>query len=556
MRPTGIVFGIALFGGGLALQGCGDNHYWCGDGTTAIDGECVDIGSECGPGTHDEDGDCVLDDDVLVCGDGTEEVDGECVPVVETGLPPELTAVTSPTPYIGGGLMILEGDNFDLSDSGTLHVTVDGVETTNVMVLNNNFAVADLPASTVVTVEVGIENDLGDDAMDFSYQGLYATQGGGFGSDGGEGVPTFGPILVDAPELHFLDPRDPTRYIVLGTITTDGGTVARPVTAMKFDETGTLWAIEATHGDVTSALMTIDLTTGAATVVAELDPELPPDPEKGDVSYAAFPDMTFDGDTLYAWCEDNDDLTTIDTTTGAVTRIVSDLGTSGSGLVTLADGGLMAGFTSARLTVFGVDGVEVGSALFADEASANVGGLTWLDGVLYGVHSHSDVGVVRIDPATMAVQFLGGDVEYDAIAASPDLDDPGATPDPLDPPGSGGGSDLARLRSIAPDVDLSVHEVPAPAPRPLPVSHALRAADVFTAFAVAITVDERGRRGVALADAVSTDHVTIHAEQGEVTLDRDDFEGYRLVENQRGKLKLVDASGRPVLRRITHIEGN
>lgn len=62
---------------------CGDNSNTCGEGTVAVDGECVpvDDGADCGDGTILVDGECVPDGSVI-CEQGTvyDEAAGGCVP--------------------------------------------------------------------------------------------------------------------------------------------------------------------------------------------------------------------------------------------------------------------------------------------------------------------------------------------------------------------------------------------------------------------------------------------------------------------------------------------
>lgn len=545
MKTTIPLLGLAL---GAALgQGCQDEHYFCGDGTTPVDGYCIGSGGDCGPGTHEEDGQCVLDQDVVVCGDGTEDVDGECVPITETGLPPELTSVTSPTPYPSGGLMILQGDNFMLADSGALHVTVEGVETTNVQVLTNNYAIADLPASAIATVEVGIQNDLGDDAADFQYIGLYAAEGGCWGGK------AFGPI-VDAPELHVIDPRTGASAVV-GALTSAAGAVLRPVTAMAFDDAGTLWAVEAVCYADEASLMTIDRYTGAATVVATItvpaeeviiDAFGPPP-----LTHAAITDITFLGDVLYGWSDGRSDLITINTTTGAVTPIDTSVSGDGGGLTATDAGELLYSEYGEDLDLLGSDGTYLGYASFSTE-TYYLSSLAWLNGSLYATGGDGYDGVVRFDyQADEVVGFGPTTYEYDALATPPELDGtPGASPELESelPP------ELRQVQALDPDVDLAAYE-PRPVPgRRLAAKATATAVDVLAAVGVELADDGRGRRAAPATSLDVADHVTFRSPDGALTLRRGELAGYRLVENRKGQLKLVGADGVPVLKRITSVE--
>jgi hypothetical protein len=154
------------------------------------------------------------------------------------------------------------------------------------------FAIAALMAAQALPVRAGGEQIL-------------------YGADGAGGNP--------ATNLYILDPAT-------GAIVTTVGPIGFAVTGLAFHPTtGVLYGTTGNASPVEpGALITIDPTTGAGTLVGQLVP-----------GNEAAADITFGSDgTLYGWLEPGtDDLVTIDLTTGAATVVGdSGLGTAGAAL--------------------------------------------------------------------------------------------------------------------------------------------------------------------------------------------------------------------------------
>jgi len=104
------------------------------------------------------------------------------------------------------------------------------------------------------------------------------------------------------------------------------GAMGTSITAMDFDPAGQLFGIIATDVTPPYTYYQIDTSTGAASAVLDLA-DAAGGPDVGN-----FPDMTFQGSSLFAWTENSDDLTSIDTATGVVTVLGdSTLDSAGSG---------------------------------------------------------------------------------------------------------------------------------------------------------------------------------------------------------------------------------
>ena len=106
------------------------------------------------------------------------------------------------------------------------------------------------------------------------------------------------------------------------------GAMGDSITAMDFDNAGNLVGIRATDFTPPYTLYSIDLGSGAATPIIDLN-----DGAGGDAP-GNFPDMAFNPVTgiWYAWTEDSDDLTEVDPGTGVVTVLgESTIGSAGSG---------------------------------------------------------------------------------------------------------------------------------------------------------------------------------------------------------------------------------
>lgn len=97
------------------------------------------------------------------------------------------------------------------------------------------------------------------------------------------------------------------------------GSMGTSITSMDFDASGNLFGILATNFTPPYEYYQIDTGSGAASLVMSLN-----DGAGGDAP-GNFPDMTFRGSELFAFTENGDDLTSIDTGTGAVT-VLGDAG--------------------------------------------------------------------------------------------------------------------------------------------------------------------------------------------------------------------------------------
>lgn len=112
------------------------------------------------------------------------------------------------------------------------------------------------------------------------------------------------------------------------TMTTIGA-MGTTVTGLATDASGNLFATEATNSG-NSNLLSINTTTGAATVIGLLD--------EGGIIHGSVPDITFRGSTLYGWSELNETVVTINTTTGAVTDLGNGFGSSSTGMAASSTG--------------------------------------------------------------------------------------------------------------------------------------------------------------------------------------------------------------------------
>jgi hypothetical protein len=484
-----------------------------GGATAACSG---DSGAECGDGTVELDGVCVPESS-LACGDGTLEVDGECVP--DPGAPGSfsVTTVSSPTPYAGGGILVIQGTGFDSVDSGALTVTIDGVAQEEVAVVSDTRAVTTLPVATGFTADIVVANDLGTATVPFTYEGLLGSEG----------------RLNAAGALNLVDPRNGFSVRVAPLTRDPGGgapLVTYGVSGLAFGADGTLYGTEvASSVDDGPQLLEIDPATGTVTEIGTLV-------DAGATTHPNMPDLAFDGTTMYAWTENGDDLATIDLATGAVTLIVSDLNSAGSGLEFF--GGQLLG-TQDGLATIGTDGAIIATVPLMGN-NDNIAALTVYKGELWGATAGGGSLVVKIDPATGMITPIGGTGlgGLDALVALPD-------------------NVMAREHTFDPalldGVDLARFAPPA-LPRPAAVEAAapsLVASEVLPGDA---QLDARGRATAALGEVTQGRGVRVVSADGELTLTAAQLDGYRLTANQRGALKLVDADGKTVARRISALE--
>lgn len=501
-----IVFAAAVAGSAATVLSCGD--------TTS--------GLECGVGTIEQDGECVPES-TLDCGDGTIEVNGECVPDPgPTGVAPTVTAVASPTPYALGGVLVIEGTAFANTDSGPLRVTIDGVEQDEVAVVSGTRAVSTLPALTNKrTVTVTITNDRGSASMDFAYTGLLASQGRN----------------DPAGELYLVDPRGGARPFAKLTRDPGGGAplVTYGISSLAFGPDGTLYGTEVGSSvNNASQLLRIDPETGAVTEIGTLV-------SSATTAHNNITDLAFDGTTLYGWSEAGDNVVTIDTATALVT-VPSDtpVGSYGGNLEWF--GGSLYSGTSATLFVLNMDGSVASQTPFTVNPDSTLWAMTVFKGELLA--SVKDRGLYAIeltDPMAPTLTLRVPGISFDALVAFPE--DVLAAPAPSVDPAVLAGLDVDRF---LPPTARRI--VPAP---PIAQAATLSAADVLATVG---TADERGRMSAPLAKVSGLHGVRIVSEDGELVLTGAQVKGYRLSANQRGQLKLVNASGRTVARRISALQ--
>jgi hypothetical protein len=509
---------VALAVSTISLAGCGGGGPECGAGTIEVDGECVP-------------------DDPLSCGDGTVEQDGVCIPVADVA--PTISAIDPIVDLVGGGAdFTITGTGFQAENAGTTVVMFGTVAVTATVDSDTQLS-GTVPAAVAPTVAVTVLNDNGsDDLTDgFSYTGIYAADGGGgFGGN-----------------LYLLDPRDGTSVIV-GPIMSDADT-AHGVTGMVFDDSGTLYATEATFAEsrgAASNLLTIDPADGSATVVGALED-------------CCVPAITISGTDLLGWSRTTDDLVTIDTSTGAVTASGGDNASAfGGGMVTLGDGTVLLagdGLGGVGGDVFSVDptdGTLSASPVFTMDGAARdaVAALTRHQGVVYGVsHSGNAASLFSVDTTDGTVTVLGrvpGGI--DALASN--------DPDPA----ASTARRPARARAVtameAPTAPPACADQPGLAR--ITLFGAQRSTLAAGSFAgrtdtVAVAGKRPGMRGVTVTAAFGDLHgaTTIEAipcDGTPMVLPVAELARFALTPNARGQLKLVDArGGRTLLRNVIEL---
>lgn len=164
------------------------------------------------------------------------------------------------------------------------------------------------------------------------------------------------------------------------TVTTIGA-MGASITGLAQAPDGTLYATEST-GYSDSRLLQIDPLSGVATPVGVLNDS------GGTFVHGAMPDAMFVGSTLYAWTEDSDDLTTVNTATGEVTVIGnSGVGTAGSGLATDSSG--VTWLIPSSDSLYTVDrgtGLATLQVALSGDVQGNIDAMAFAaDGTLYAI---------------------------------------------------------------------------------------------------------------------------------------------------------------------------
>lgn len=200
------------------------------------------------------------------------------------------------------------------------------------------------------------------------------------------------------------------------------GDTGHSLVSIKVDPTdGTLYATtrQTDSGGCNNCLVTLNTTTGAATVVGTLEHDADPLTDDGPVPSIAF---TSNGD-MYGWTEDGDDAVSIDKTTGVVT-ILGDSGVSSYGHGMWTDMSDTLWFINGNGDVYTVDKgtgavtmIHAGADIAADAGLAYSGDLMvrgdidaasgeyWGVGTGYGATTAS--AVVRMDIDMASASYLG-----------------------------------------------------------------------------------------------------------------------------------------------------
>ncbi|MCI0457349.1 MAG: DUF4394 domain-containing protein [Gemmataceae bacterium] len=235
-----------------------------------------------------------------------------------------------------------------------------------------------------------------------------------YGADGSGGNPS---------NLYIINPAT-------GAVQQTVGPIGFGVTGLAFDPTtGTLYGSTGAASR-TQGLITINLTTGAGTLVGEFN-----------LGGETMADIAFDSaGNLFGWAEPgSDDLFSINKATGAATSVgESGLATALSGLAISPSGTVFFGGANSvnGLGLVSLDpttGAVTGSVPFT--SALNVGlGLSFNDtGVLFGIErvDTTNRNLVTINTTTGALTTVGPTVNnLDALAFQPGSQQPAVIPEP------------------------------------------------------------------------------------------------------------------------------
>jgi len=343
--------------------------------------------------------------------------------------------------------------------------------------------------------------------------------------------------------------------VVIGPIESDEGPHA--ITALAFDAEGTLWATDATSGSDEGPLpppqlMTIDPATAQATLVGPLV-------DGADAEHRSIAAITFAGSTLLGWTRSNNAPVSIDTATGAVTVLGDGLGQDsfGNGMVAMDDDTVIV-FPAGANDGAGIRGhfysVDAASGALADvgvlggAGSASVCGATLYHGTVFTLlcpHLAELSGSVlaTVDPGDGAMTNVApGPLGLDAIAS----DEPAGASGRFIPPAS-------SPAGLLPEVDCSTSIRLALEPDSagtLPASQLATRAD-----SVPVRTRRGGARGLPLARAAGRRALDVVSCGGAIHhLAASEVDGYALVQNSRGLVKLIEtATGRTLLRGVIEI---
>ncbi len=316
------------------------------------------------------------------------------------------------------------------------------------------------------------------------------------------------------------------------------------VSGIAFDSAGVLYATSAGNRGV---LLTLDPDTGVATEIGRLAV----DEKSGEANHIG--DITFVGEQLYGWDNSRNQLVEIDTTTGAISVVATDLdGSRGMGLVAQGAAELLCltrvddVVSIVTLEGEGAGTATDGIALDGEGFSTDIAGLARkADGDLLAVTGDGGSEILAIDGETGAVTLLGyGPGRTDAVAIPASLTTFRGETDGVFAPGV----DLQAMIPATARAGVTANAAPKKTP--------LRAANVFGKSAA------RGERMTLSAFARVQglrDHgaLVVRNDIGEevVVSEADRVSGrLQLQANRRGKLKLMNTqTGLVALRNIAEV---
>lgn len=168
-----------------------------------------------------------------------------------------------------------------------------------------------------------------------------------------------------------------------GALTAIGATPA--MTGLAASPSGAVYGTTATSYN-TGTLLSVDPSTGHTRTIGSTY-------DGNGTNHGAMPDLTFVGNTLYAWTEDSDDLATVDVNTGFVT-VLGDAqhGTYGSGLAASPSGVVwMAGDGGYNGSTLYTMNLGTGQAITTKALTGTqydvIRGMTFMNGTLWAVGS-------------------------------------------------------------------------------------------------------------------------------------------------------------------------
>jgi hypothetical protein len=487
------------------------------------------------------------------CGEGTVQQDGQCVPALLDAAPDvpgmalQIVALEPAVAFIGGGdEFVITGRGFWAPDAAGTSISFGNAPVQTFFVESDARIRGLIPAATAREVTVTVANGNGAATAAFSYDGLYAADGKG-------GVPG---------NLYLIDPRNGAA-LAIGPIQSGASApVGHAIGGLAFAADGTLFATEViARGTGRASLLMIDPDTGAATVVGPLN-------DRKNANYGAITDVTFAGSALIGWSESQrEGAVTINTASGFVTDLAaSGQVTFGGGMATLASGTVVFAGDS-----IGGDLLSINTTTGATAPLVTLGGrsfdtrpnsMTVFRGALFAILNGEYAGrsitaLAAIDPGTGQVEILGltpGGLEALAsdeptIAAMGQFARPvgsatlraGLLEDAPCVTGRRGSVRVIALggaHALLAGLDLGAHPaaVPVSARRPEESAVPLQGLqELRGASAVEVTSCGGATRTLATSARVSGDA------------------GYQVVANRRGRMKIVDASGKALLRNVVQV---